>query len=507
VPSGADVAFITCLLGLLSGGSARLSEDGDAARHLTVGELILRSGRIPDRDVFSHTMSGKPFVPYEWLAEVASAVAYRGAGLGGTLLLHGTVVAVTFAVLFWHLRARGHAIPLCLGVTMLAASAATLHWLARPHVFTFLGVAVFGALLDGWYAGRLSRRWLWLLPPVVVLWANLHGGFLVGLLLIGVYGAADVLRWLAAPPPAAAAARRRLRALALPAAVTFLAVCLNPAGLALPGHLVGYFGKTALVNWTEEYRSPDFHTLGPRPFLLMVLATLVGAGWSRRRLALQEGLVLVGTLAGALYSVRNVPLFAVLTAPALVSQLAALPFDAVAEGRCGRWLRALRTWWLDICDIWAEIEGRARGHVWSAVALAVLVLVAGAQLRAGAPPLGAQFDPTRLPVDAVTYLRGRPPAGNGFNRLAWGGYLLNTLWPAQRVFIDGQTDFYGEDLFDEYLTVEQLGQGWEAVLDRYAVRWVLYDTDSVLIRRLEVTPGWQVAYQDDVATVLIRTAR
>jgi hypothetical protein len=75
------------------------------------------------------------------------------------------------------------------------------------------------------------------------------------------------------------------------------------------------------------------------------------------------------------------------------------------------------------------------------------------------------------------------------------------------VFIDGQTDFYGEDLFDEYLTVEQLGQGWEAVLDRYAVRWVLYDTDSVLIRRLEVTPGWQVAYQDDVATVLIRTAR
>ena len=111
MPGGADLVFITCLLGLLAGGSARLSEDGDAARHLTVGELILSTARIPDRDVFSHTMLGLPFVPYEWLAEVASAAAYRGAGLGGTLLLHGAAVGLAFAVLFGQLRGRGHAVP------------------------------------------------------------------------------------------------------------------------------------------------------------------------------------------------------------------------------------------------------------------------------------------------------------------------------------------------------------------------------------------------------------
>jgi hypothetical protein len=503
VPSGADGAFLACLLGLLAGGSARLSEDGDAARHLTVGELILRSG-IPGHDVFSHTMAGRPFVPYEWLAEVASAAAYRVAGLGGTLLLHGAVVALAFAVLFSHLRTRGHAVPLALGVAMLAASASSVHWLARPHVFTFLGVAAAGALLDGWYAGRLSKRWLWLLPPALALWANTHGGFLVGLLLIGVYAAADSVRWLAAAPPAAAAARGRLRTLTLPAAAALFAVCLNPTGPALLRHVVSYFGNTALVNWTEEYRSPDFHFLGTRPFLIMLLLALIGVGWSRRRLALHEGLLLAGTAAGALFSVRNVPLFAILVAPALAAQLAAVPFDAVATGPLGRWLPPVRDWWADVCETWAELDSQARGHLLPAAAFAALALLAGAQHRAGAPPLGARFDPERLPVAATAYLQTRPPAGNGFNRMAWGGYLLHTLWPAQRVFIDGQTDFYGEALFEEYLLVDQLLPGWEAVLDRYDVAWVLYNTDSQLVHRLEVTPGWRVAYRDDLATVLIR---
>src|SRR5437764_591576 len=83
---------------------------------------------------------------------------------------------------------------------LLAALASGVHWSARPHVFTFLGTAVFAALLDGWHTGRLSRRWLWALPLAMVVWANAHGGFLIGLVLLGAYLGADALRWLASEP-------------------------------------------------------------------------------------------------------------------------------------------------------------------------------------------------------------------------------------------------------------------------------------------------------------------
>src|SRR5439155_25750048 len=135
-----------------------------------------------------------------------------------------------FAVVFYHLRRRGRGALLPAAITLFAAATSTVHWLARPHVFTFLGVAVFGAVLDGWHARRLSGRWLWLLPPAMALWANVHGGFLIGFLLIGAYAGADVLRALAGADATAAGARRRLRSLAPVAGATLAATALNPSG-------------------------------------------------------------------------------------------------------------------------------------------------------------------------------------------------------------------------------------------------------------------------------------
>ncbi|MGH2350621.1 MAG: hypothetical protein ACRDJN_03285, partial [Chloroflexota bacterium] len=227
-PSLADLLLLGCVLVALWGGSVMLSADGDPARHLTVGEHILASGAIPHADVFSHTMAGQPFVPYEWLAEVASALSYRLAGLAGPVLLHGMAIGLSFAVLFRHLRHRGHPVVLALAVTLLAAMASTLHWLARPHVFTFLGTAVFSFVLDGWHAGRLRSRWLWALAPAMALWANVHGGFLIGFILLGAYAGADALHLIAGDGETRSGARRRLARLGPPALATLGATLLNP---------------------------------------------------------------------------------------------------------------------------------------------------------------------------------------------------------------------------------------------------------------------------------------
>jgi hypothetical protein len=107
-------------------------------------------------------------------------------------------------------------------------------------------------------------------------------------------------------------------------------------------------------------------------------------------------------------------------------------------------------------------------------------------------------------IDYYLYwLEGNPPAGNGFNYFIWGGYLLYRSWPERTVFIDGQTDFYGEALSRQYVQVVTLTGDWESILEQYQVTWVLMPVDSALVKTLRDHPDWGVAYQDSTEAVLI----
>src|SRR5438105_2184889 len=296
LPSLTDLMFVLCLAAVVRAGAYFVSADGDAARHLTVGEYLLGTGRLLREDVFSFTMFGHHFVAYEWLAEVASAASYRVLGLAGPLLLHGAIIALTISLVFSWLRRRGGSLLRAIAIILLVAATAQIHWLARPHVFTFLGTAVFYMILDDWRAGRLSHKWLWALPSAMVFWANLHGGFLVGLLLIATYLGADMWRWLGGTGEIATRASRSMRELLPIALITVAATCVNPVGPALLTHVFGWFGNTLLINVTGEYRSPDFHQAPLRAFAAMILVAVAGVAWSRRRPTLHEGLLLLGFL-------------------------------------------------------------------------------------------------------------------------------------------------------------------------------------------------------------------
>ena len=481
------------------------------AKHLSASTVMRRAtspwvntcsvpGRFLREDVFSFTMLGQPFVPYEWLAELASAASYRALGLAGPLLLHGAVIALTFALVFAWLRRRGESPLLAIGVVLLAIATAQVHWLARPHVFTFLGTAVFCLILDDWHPGRLHQKWLWALPAAMVLWANLHGGFLVGLLLIATYLGADILRWLVGPREIAARASRSVRVLLPVAFMTLAATCVNPAGPALLSHVFGWFANTFLINATQEYQSPDFHQPAFRAFAAMILVAVAGVAWSRRRPALHEGLLLLGFLYLALFSGRNVPLFAIVVAPLLACQLAALRGP---RGRFNTYIGHVVNWLGRRDRILARIDARSRFRIWPVAMIVGLAAVAFVQRGAGTP-LGVQFDPARLPVSAVAYLEDHPMQGHMFNDFAWGGYLLHELWPSQRVFIDGQTDFYGEALTQDYLAVANVKPAWRDVLDRYDVQWIVFRSDSALEQVLLASGGWDTVYRDPLAVILTR---
>jgi hypothetical protein len=268
-------------------------------------------------------------------------------------------------------------------------------------------------------------------------------------------------------------------------------------------HVTGYLGNQLLVDRTAEYTSPNFHMTAYRMFLFTIVLGVALIAWSRRRPQLHEGMLFLLFLAFGLYSVRNIPLFAIVTAPILAAQLEHLPRLGGLLRRCG----AVAGRWLAARNAAAErSDGAAATHVWAIAGVGVFLLLAVASSRGGPNVFEIRFDEAQLPVGAAAYLNANPPAGNGFAVMHWGGYLLHELWPTHPVFIDGQTDFYGEALFAEYLRVAELRAGWDEILERHQVEWIVFQTDTALVRTLAGSSGWRAVYQDELATVLTRTA-
>ena len=479
LPAPADIAYLLLLFAAaIVRGWQAINTDGDLGRHLRVGETILQRGLFRE-DLFSWTMAGRPFVPYEWLSEVLFALAHRAAGIPGAIALTAVLVAGSCYSIALLLRRRGVDPLLAFLVTVMAGLVSAFHWLARPHVFTLSAVAALVWLLES--GDRPARRTLLATGGLFCLWANLHGGFLFGLVLLGFYLAGDVI-----------ADRVAIRGHALMLLAALAGASINPSGLALFAHVTGYLGQSFLIDATLEYRSPDFHTWIGRAFLIALVGVVAALALSRHRLDWRHLVVMLGTTAFALHSVRNIPLWALTVLP-----LVALHVDDEWRGIPGRIAARLRG------SLTAASKQSRPGlsAVAGTVGIGVLAVIEGR--GAGPALLERDFDSRVFPVQAVEHLRGLGRQHRIFNELAWGGYILHA-WPAQPVFIDGQTDFYGEALSREYLKLSLAMPGWRAELAGRGVDLVLVPHDSRLADALRDDPGWSVWFQDSTAVAMRR---
>ena len=195
LPRFRDIFFLAVLFGALLLGSQMLSIDSDLGRHLTIGGYILEQHEIPITDIFSHTKNGESRPPYEWLAQIFFAIAYRILDLDGVILLTSLVIASAFTLVYAD-STRRSGLPLtALLLTILATAAGSIHWLPRPHVFTFLLLALWLERLER--LRNAEKIPLWQFPLIMLFWANLHGGFLFGILAWAAYFAGWVVDyWL-----------------------------------------------------------------------------------------------------------------------------------------------------------------------------------------------------------------------------------------------------------------------------------------------------------------------
>ena len=457
--------------------------DTDFWLHSATGRWIVEHGRLPAHDLFTYTVPGHLWVNHEYLSEVLLWLLQRWLGLAGVSVAFGLLTWLGLLLVLAACRPgrRPYAIA---GVALaLAALAGAPVWGARPQMVTFALVALEllwlrRALDDG------SRAILWL-PAVMVLWSNLHGGWPIGFLFLGVAMAAGALRWLASRRPEDLALVRRL---ALVAALSAVAVGVNPNGPAIYGYPLQTLASAAQQNLIAEWASPNFHLVSLRAFEVMAL--LLVAGLAVGRPSAFDVLAALAGLALALESVRHVAIFVAAATPVVVV-----------------------TW----SDAWSRLAPRALASRprplpprWApaigAVTLVAVSAVVGTRIAgdlAAQPALTA----VTVPAGAADWLAGHPETGTRmFNEYAWGGYLADRFAPdpRRRVYVLSEGVLMGDAQLERYHEVATLGPGWRRILDDDRVDYVVFDRGSALDDVLAAEPGWRLVYRDRTAVVYVR---
>jgi hypothetical protein len=481
------ILLIAIFWGTIANGPRILNFDGDLPRHILTGNLILQTRQVPTTDIFSFRTTGHPSFPHEWLSQVLFALAYDWLGLNGIVLLTGLVIMLTWGFVYRQSMRKSGSFFTALILVGLAVGASQIHVLPRPHTFTYLLTAIWITLLEDIDENK-TRSW-WTLPLVMLLWVNMHGMFVLGIIILGIYAVGDFLdhpskSWFANP---------KTRSLLLGGGLSLIATFLSPSGPKIWEAVISLGSNAYITSKIPEYQSANFHLPETWPFILLLLLTMIGFARSTEKTPWTYILLAVTFTSLALYTSRMIPLFAIAVTPLTAKAIADWTYKEYPRSRL-----------VMIEENVSKTNSTANGLIWvfAIVLLAAVLLGSGKILDSRGQ--GNVFDPQFFPVEAVSWLKAHPQNGHMFNEFDWGGYLLLKLWPSQQIFMDGHTHIYGEALTREYEQVITLDKGWEEILNKYDVQWIIIRVNSSLAEALSASMDWKTAYEDKTAVIFVR---
>lgn len=485
-PSIADAVFLSIYIYICLCVGQGLLIDADTGHHIRAGEYILDTKSVPKEDIFSFISPPLPWTDHGWLSQVVMAVIHKKSGMTGIVIFFAALISAVYFLLFRMLRAQSDQIILAVAVTGLAVGVSQIHWLARPHIFSHLMTVGWYFLLNAHQTG--ARKSLWILPALMALWVNLHGGFIIGFILLALYYTVNFIPAVAATGEVREEARRKTREILWVIAASLAAAALNPTGWKILLFPFRVLSNQFMMDHIREYVSPNFHNIEilAFKFLILILLALFASAPKKPR---PVDILLVIVFANmALYSARHIPLFAFISAPIVFRLAESLMIE---YGRAGGFLRRKS-------EEIASSDRSALGYVWPAVAvLAVSVWAAGGGVRFA-------FDPNLKPVAAVEFLKREPIRGNMFNDDEFGDYIIYAAWPEYKVFFDGRSDMYGEDRLKEYYKIKGFERDWGDVAEKYGIGWIIDDSNSLLSRYLLKDTAWRRIYADTVASIYVR---
>jgi hypothetical protein len=452
--------------------------DPDVWWHLKAGDWIVQHHSVPHTGLFSYTAADRRWLDYSWSYEILLSCAYSWFGLVGIATL-GVLLTVAVAwTVYWTLRRlSGHFWLAC--VLTVATCCAFLFDVTPRAVFFSIGLfaVVLTLILEANRTGRVCL--LYYLPPIFVLWANLHIQFIYGLFLVGLLAGISIVQeacvalGIASP---ACSPRLQARKLMLIFAACFSATCIGPYSFHLYSVIYGYLGASFPYRVIHEFQPIDFRSPGHYMQLLLAGAGFFSLGLSKKMDPYKLALLTVASVVG-FRAIRD-SWFICIPAAACIA-------DAFSEKTPSRYSGDTRT----------EMTGLA---VVFALSLLLVARNTDFNQRGLAQVVRSQF-----PADAVRYLREHPQRGPLYNPLDWGGYLI---WasPEYPVAIDGRYDVYGEDLSWRFYRTQMSPRSSlpDSYLDRAGV--VLLQEESPLASYLTSDSRFVRVYQDPMAVILVR---
>lgn len=451
--------------------------DGDTYLHIAVGRWMLAHGHVLTHDPFSFTMAGVRCSAQEWGSDLLMAATFQAAGWSGLVFLGAVCLGATLAYLMRWLLARMEPLHALL-LTLLAAMMMVPSLLVRPHMLVWPLTALWvGTLVRSSEEKRAPPWWLLI---VMLVWANMHGSFMIGPGLAAMLGADAVMtagreaRW--------PTARRWL--LFIGAALGCALV--NPEGyrlLLFPFQMVSMKAALFII---PEWQPPNFEH--PQVLGVWIVAIVALAFAGRIRLSLPRSLLLLGLMYMALEHVRNVALLGLIS-PFLLARPVAARWEQ--SGTQGRDAGGVDEWFL------ALASPAPRAVAWGAVALAGLAAAVWLNSTKPEPPVYAR------PSAALDAVLSRAPHARIFNDLGFGDYLIYRGVPD---FVDDRIDLYGDAFLTRATGALSLAPGsdLEGLLGRYRIDAIMVGAQWAAVTLLDRLPDWQRVYSDRVVVAYVR---
>ena len=474
--------------------------------HLKMGEVIFSSASIPRVDIFSFTAAGRHFIVHNWLAEIIYYMTYRVGDFPLLICLNvGLLIASLLPVYLVCLKASNKQKIAVFAAMIIVIS---IPCNPRPQVFSFAMFALFLWIVLG-YCRAWSDR-IWLLPVLMLLWVNLHGAFVLGLVLVALILSGEAIQGfgfqgLSTPMP-----RRRLQKLALIFLLCCAATLINPAGPGVYSYIATVLGDPSSQRLVIEWQAPRIDTIQGLlqfyfPFLLSA-AVLIG---SRQRPSATDFLLFFGFAVLGLTAIRNAVWFSMVSGILIATYLPY--FDYGIFARLKELAKALR---INSTPQGAMQNSKRKdfGFLNLLIAASALLIIGilSPWVRTGL--LHRSLLETTTPVGAMDYIEKNSLEGNIFHPQGYGDYLIWRLWPRQKSFFDGRVHLFGEDFVRQYQQIFRDSQ-WEKLLEPYNIQFLLLDKERnsreggrKIIESARASGRWSLRYEDDLSVLFEKVA-
>ena len=447
--------------------------DTDFWWHLAAGDLIRKSGEIPVVNSFSFAAGNYPWLNISWLWDVIYSWLNSVSPLYLPITVTAIINSLVLSILTAFMLKRGVGIVLILALIFLSLAPYAYMLSPRPHQVTFLMVALFYIISQRISEGR-DFKYVMLLPPLMIIWANMHGGFLAGLIVIGAYTFQSLLKL----------EKRKFLIFLLAGITCVVATLINPFGVNIYKLLPIIF-TSKLFPIISEWQPMKLNAVHVLHILYLALF-LITFRPLNKEVSVAEKILSLFWMCQTLSHERNLPIFIILSAPVF----------------------ALNLKQIFISSVWLKRKNEEYAHDLSKIKKPVLVIsiFVVVILLSTLPAKFLSFHiPQEHPVAEAEFIKQNYPNKNFLNDYFQGGYLLYVWHGQPKIFIDGRAETaYPPDIIEDYLRFHYNEQGWETLLDKYKIDAIVLPKSTPQINYFTSKPEWAKVYDGPYDAVFIK---